>query len=117
MMKIKFNNGILCTAEQLVIMAANTDDFNEVIDYVMRELEGYNEACPPSELGGVGLCIAMFKMGIGSGKTWSIPEIDKELLDMVLEVVDEGFTEVNMADVIELYVGCMLASGQWSYPL
>lgn len=115
-MKIKFNNGILCTAEQLVIMAANTDDFDEVIDYVMRELEGYNAECPPHTLG-VGLCAAMFKMGIGSGKTWCIPEVDKGLLDMMLEVVDECLTSVNMADVIELYVACMLASGQWVYPL
>lgn len=117
MMKIRFNNGILCNAEQLVIMAANTDDFNDVINYIMRELEGYNAECPPSELGDVGLCIAMFKMGIGSGKTWCIPEIDKELLDMLLEVVNEEFIEVNMADVIELYVGCMLLREQWIYPL
>lgn len=116
-MKIRFNNGILCTAEQLVIMAANTDDFNEVIDYVMRELEGYNEVDPPSELDDIDLCIAMFKMGIGSSKTWCIPEISRSMLDMMLEVVDEGSNEVNMADVIELYVGCMLASGRWGYPL
>lgn len=116
-MKIMCNNGILCSAEQLVIMAANTDDFDEVIDYVMRELEGYNAEWPPHTLGGVGLCAAMFKMGIGSSKTWRVPEIDRSTLDMLLDVAEEACVDVHMENLIDIYVSCMLASGQWSYPL
>lgn len=115
-MKIMCNNGILCSAEQLVIMAANTDDFDEVIDYVMRELEGYNAEWPPHTLG-VGLCATMFRMGIGSNKTWRVPEIDRCTLDMLLDVAEEACGDVNMENLIEIYVGSMLMSGQWSYPL
>ena len=115
-MEIRCNNGILCTAEQLVIMAANTDDFDEVIDYVMRELEGYNAEWPPHTLG-AGLCSAMFRMGIGSNKTWRIPQIDRSTLDMLLDVAEEACGDVDMGDLIEVYVSSMLVSGQWVYPL
>ena len=116
-MKIMCSEGILCSAEQLVIMAANTGDFDEVIDYVMCELEGYNEEWPPHTLVGVGLYAAMFRLGICSNKTWRIHEIDRELLDMLLDVAEEACSDVDMSNLIEIYVGCMLASGQWIYPL
>lgn len=116
-MKIMCSNGVLCTAEQLVIMAANTDDFDEVIDYVMRELEGYNAECPPSELGGIGLCMAMFKMGITGSKSWRIPELSRSTLDMLLDMAEDACGDVDMVHLIEVYVSNMLMSGQWSYPL
>ena len=116
-MEIRCNNGILCTAEQLVIMAANTDDFDSIIDYVMRELEGYNEERPPHTLSATGLCATMFRMGIGSSKTWCITKLDRGMLDMLLDVAEEACGDVNMGDLIEVYVSSMLVSGQWSYPL
>lgn len=116
-MKIRCNNGILCTAEQLVIMAANTDDFDNIIDYVMCDLEGYNAEWTPHTLGAIGLCSAMFRMGICSSKTWCITEIDRSTLDMLLDVAEEACGDVNMGDLIEVYVSSMLMSGQWSYPL
>ena len=116
-MEIRCNNGILCNAEQLVIMAANTDDFDNIIDYVMRELEGYDADTPPHALGAIGLCAAMFRMCIGSSKTWCITKLDRVMLDMLLDVAEDACGDVNMADLIEVYVSSMLVSGQWSYPL
>lgn len=116
-MKITCSVGIRCTAEQLVIMAANTDDFDEVIDYVMCELEGYNAEWPPHRLGAIGLCSTMFRMGIGSSKTWCITKLDRVMLDMLLDVAEDACGDVNMGDLIEVYVSSMLMSGQWSYPL
>lgn len=116
-MDIRFNNGILCNAEQLVIMAANTDDFDEVIDYVMYELEGYNADTPPHKLSSTELCAAMFRMGIGSSKSWGITRLDRRLLDKLLDVVEEAYGDVYMGDLIDVYVSSMLISGQWSYPL
>ena len=116
-MEIRCNNGILCNAEQLVIMAANTDDFDNIIDYVMCELERYDAERPPHTLGAIGLCAAMFRMGIGSSKTWCITKLDRGMLDMLLDVADDVYGDVNMGDLIEVYVSSMLVSGQWSYPL
>ena len=116
-MEIRCNNGILCTAEQLVIMAANTDDFDSIIDYVMYELEGYDAERPPHTLGTIGLCAAMFKMGIGSSKTWCVTKLDRDMLDMLLDVADGACGDVNMGDLIEVYISSMLMSGQWVYPL
>ena len=116
-MEIRCNNGILCTAEQLVIMAANTGYFDNIIDYVMCELEGYDADTPPHALGAIGLCSTMFRMGIGSSKTWCITKLDRVMLDMLLDVAEDACGDVNMGDLIEVYVSSMLVSGQWSYPL
>ena len=116
-MEIRCNNGILCTAEQLVIMTANTGAFDNIIDYVMCELEGYNADTPPHKLGAIGLCAAMFRMSIVSGKTWCITKLDRGLLDRLLDVADDFCGDVDMGDLIEVYVSSMLISGQWVYPL
>ena len=59
----------------------------------------------------------MFRMGIGSSKTWCITKLDRVMLDMLLDVAEDACGDVNMGDLIEVYVSSMLVSGQWIYPL
>ena len=46
-----------------------------------------------------------------------ITKLDRVMLDMLLDVAEDACGDVNMSDLIEVYVSSMLMSGQWIYPL
>lgn len=46
-----------------------------------------------------------------------ITKLDRCMLDMLLDVAEDACGDVNMGDLIEVYVSSMLVSGQWVYPL